>query len=217
MADRYGGIGIGNAGGSGRCSSNGLQTRGVGVTPLVAPGADKVPLVRHADLRTPPLRAVYAGATQAALPFGAVPVRALVATGGEYVRNLDHESQKCPRTLAIRPWLRARRTSCEICSILRAVYLLAVQPQAGRWMRCAPSKLCALGHQPEADLGPRSPMGTRLPVLNAGLRGGPSLCLAVCGGFRQALAAQRTGLLNIALSGAYLDFKAINFGQRIAA
>lgn len=101
-ADRYGGAGIGSAGGSGRCTSYGeLQTKGVGKTPLIGHDADP----GHASGTQPILGAIvetlFACVFNDALPFGAVPTLALLLvhrTPGQPV---------CPttRALTIRPFV----------------------------------------------------------------------------------------------------------------
>ncbi|MFO1227019.1 hypothetical protein [Roseateles sp.] len=215
VADRYGGIGIGNAGGSGRCSasSNGLQTKGVGVTPLVGPGADKYHSSGTLMLADAAAEAVYAGAYQAALPFGAVPVLALVATGGEYVRNLDHESQKCPRTLAIRPLVA--RPAHFMRNLLHPAGRVPAGSSAPGWTVDAvrtKQALALLATNLKLTLGPSIADGDEIAVLNAGLREVVRRFAWQCAaGFAKRLPHSTLGCSNIALSGAYLDFGLSNF------
>lgn len=86
--DRYGGIGVGTAGGSGRCAVHGqLQTKGVGVTPLVAHDADANHSSGEQTVLSALAEAVFAQVFQAALPFGAVPTLAVMlvqATAATY-------------------------------------------------------------------------------------------------------------------------------------
>jgi hypothetical protein len=80
-ADRYGGIGVGAAGGSGRCASfGGLQTKGVGATSLVAHNADAHHSSGTQTALSAMVETVFAQVFQAALPFGAVPTLAVLLT-----------------------------------------------------------------------------------------------------------------------------------------
>jgi hypothetical protein len=107
LADRYGGVGVGRAGGSGRCGVHGgLQAKGVGVTPLVAPDAGRYHSSGTLTLVEAGIEAVYASVYSHCLPFGAVPVLAVVATGGTFNPGYDHDSRaRCMRALAFRPFV----------------------------------------------------------------------------------------------------------------
>lgn len=102
-ADRYGGVGTGTAGGSGRCATFGdLQTKGVGVTSLVAHDGD----LHHSSGTQTALSAlaetVFSGVFEAALPFGAVPtVAALLIQPAEE----GGDPMTPPRALTIRPFV----------------------------------------------------------------------------------------------------------------
>ncbi|HEY8881094.1 MAG TPA: hypothetical protein VIN03_26215 [Roseateles sp.] len=102
-ADRYGGIGVGAAGGSGRCASFGdLQTKGVGATPLVAHNAD----AHHSSGAQTALSAlvetVFAQVFEVALPFGAVPTLAVLLTRPPGDRGSVRSNT---RALTVRPFV----------------------------------------------------------------------------------------------------------------
>lgn len=215
-ADRYGGIGIGNAGGSGRCSSfvNGLQTKGVGVTPLVGPGADRFHSSGTLMLVEAATEAVFAGAYQAALPFGAVPVHAVVATGGEYLRELTHDSQaRCLRALAIRPLVA--RPAHFMRNVLHPSGRLPMGPAAKGWSVDAvrtKQALTLLAANLKQTLALQTPDSDEIATLDAGLREVVRRFAWQCAaGFAKRLPHGTLGCSNIALSGAYLDFGLSNF------
>ena len=120
-ADRYGGVGVGAAGGSGRCAAyGGLQTKGVGVTPLVGHDADANHSSGEQTVLSALTEAVFAQVFQAALPFGAVPtlsvllvrrmgearlspsaravtVRPFVLRPAHFIRNMLNQQQRQPQ------------------------------------------------------------------------------------------------------------------------
>ena len=112
--------------------------------------------------------------------------------GRRYVRNLDQEPNA--RTLAIRPWSRAQRTSCEICSILRA--RVPAGGSAPGWTVDAvrtKQTLALLATNLKLTLGPSIADRDEIAVLNAGLR---EVVVALPGGVRRVsptLATQHTG------------------------
>ncbi len=215
-ADRYGGIGVGTAGGSGRCSTfNGLQTKGVGATPLVAPDADRFHSSGMAMLMEAAAEVVFAGAYQAALPFGAVPVHALVLTGGRYRRDLGNDFwAPCVRTLIIRPFVPRP------AHFMRNIFHVAEQNgsadmpglTADTWrvtqsMRLLPAVLkhvlCL-----EADLA-KEPM-----LIDTGLRELARRCAwQSAAGFAKRLPHGSISCSNLALDGAYLDFGLSSFAS----
>lgn len=102
-ADHYGGTDIGAAGGSGRCSAyGGLQTKGVGVTPLVGHDADEHHSSGAQSVMSAMVEALFAPVYQAALPFGAVPTLAILL-----VHRI--ESERLPitaaRAITVRPFV----------------------------------------------------------------------------------------------------------------
>jgi len=81
-ADRYGGIGVGRNGGSGRnVVINGLQVKGIGRTPLLGQGVE----IGHASggcyFEEALRETIFAEIVAAEFPHGAVPVLALIDTG----------------------------------------------------------------------------------------------------------------------------------------
>jgi uncharacterized protein YdiU (UPF0061 family) len=81
-ADRYGGYGIGFHGGSGRCGIAGqFQIKGIGVTPLVSAHSDELHSHGAVTLEESIREAVFAEVASQELPYGAVPVIAIIGTG----------------------------------------------------------------------------------------------------------------------------------------
>lgn len=81
-ADRYGGVGIGSNGGSGRAAYvNGYYVKGIGATPLVGKKSDRVHATGHCELQECIREAVLSECIDAEFPWGAVPVLAIIGTG----------------------------------------------------------------------------------------------------------------------------------------
>jgi len=81
-ADRYGGMGIGCNGGSGRAAYvNGYYVKGIGATPLVGKLSDRVHSTGHCELQECIREAVLSECVDAEFPHGAVPVLAIIGTG----------------------------------------------------------------------------------------------------------------------------------------
>ena len=214
-ADRYGGMGVATAGGSGRCAGiDGLQTKGVGVTPLVSPCGDRFHSSGTLMLVEAATEAVFAGAYQAALPYGAVPLHAVILTGGSFMRELDHDSQaRCLRALAIRPWVA--RPAHFMRNILHHAGRLPAGPAAPGWSvdavrtRLAQASLASnLRQLLDVDV----PAEDEIATLDAGLRELVRRHAWQCAAaFAKRLPHGTLGCSNIALSGAYIDFGLSNF------
>jgi len=106
VVDRYGGNGIGSAGGSGRCGSfGGLQTKGVGVTPLVSPDADSYHSSGTMVVEEAAQETIMSEVFRFALPFGAVPVIGFAGTGGTFSEAAAYgEVHVRRRVVLIRPF-----------------------------------------------------------------------------------------------------------------
>lgn len=82
FADRYGGIGIGSNGGSGRnVIVGGVQVKGAGRTPLVCPHTPRAHASGGAYLEECVREAIFAAVVGHDFPYGAVPVLEIVDTG----------------------------------------------------------------------------------------------------------------------------------------
>jgi len=102
-ADCYGGIGVGAAGGSGRCAAyGGLQTKGVGATSLVAHDADRDHSSGVQSVFGALPETLFGLVYQAALPFGAVPTLAMLL-----VHQPEGQSNRSciARALTVRPFV----------------------------------------------------------------------------------------------------------------
>ncbi len=94
-ADRYGGHGAGDGGGSGRCATlNDVQIKGVGQTPLLSLSRDPFhssgTMTLHEAAREVIYERIYAGV----LPYGTVRSLAIVCTGGRFEDR--HYSEAVP-------------------------------------------------------------------------------------------------------------------------
>lgn len=82
FVDRYGGIGIGSNGGSGRAAAiNGYYVKGIGPTPLVGKNTNPAHATGHCTLEECIREAVLSECVAAEFPWGAVPVLAIIGTG----------------------------------------------------------------------------------------------------------------------------------------
>ncbi|MCP2021979.1 UNVERIFIED_ORG: hypothetical protein J2Y76_002894 [Pseudomonas reinekei] len=99
MAERYGGDGILNNGGGGRCGFDGMwQLKGLGPNQLVGNDVDP----RHGDgnlsLETAIYESIWSEIIQAVLPYGAIRTIAILDTGSEF----DFGGVMTPRGLLVR-------------------------------------------------------------------------------------------------------------------
>lgn len=82
FADRYGGMGIGSNGGSGRAASvNGYYVKGIGPTPLIGKTTNPAHSTGHCTLEECVREAVLSECVDAEFPWGAVPVLAIIGIG----------------------------------------------------------------------------------------------------------------------------------------
>lgn len=214
-ADRYGGAGVGAAGGSGRCTTHGgLQTKGTGVTPLVAPHADRLHSSGTLILFEAATEALFAGVYGACLPFGAVPVHAVVLTGGRFVQPLgDDAAAPCVRSLAVRPFVA--RPAHFMRNLLNPDGLRAAGPEApgltaDAWRTTQALALLASNFQ--ASLGLPGGEHDEAALLDAGFRElARRLAWQCAAGFAKRLPHGTLSCSNMALNGAYLDFGVSSF------
>ena len=107
VVDVYGGAGTGTAGGSGRCSIyRGLQTKGVGRTPLVSPDADVYHSSGRMTIEEACQEAIFSEVYGLCLPFGAVKTIAVISTGAKFFESsLDNITMERHRALVLRPFV----------------------------------------------------------------------------------------------------------------
>lgn len=102
-ADRYGGRGIGNAGGSGRCGYvDGFYVKGIGPTPLVDPSGPFFHTHGALTLEEAIREVVLSEVAGAELPHGAIPTLAVIAIKQRLHHSAKDEDGE-PRALLIRP------------------------------------------------------------------------------------------------------------------
>lgn len=103
-ADRYGGVGISRNGGSGRAVTlGGYHVKGIGRTPLVSTLADPAHASGGAYLEECAREAIWAEIVQAEFPHGAVPVLAILDTGGHVVWETNKGPKSEQKCLLVRP------------------------------------------------------------------------------------------------------------------
>ncbi|WEF31563.1 hypothetical protein [Pseudoduganella chitinolytica] len=103
-ADRYGGSGIGQNGGSGRAAVIGAyHVKGTGPTPLIGAGTDRAHASGGAYLEECLREAVLSELVAAEFPHGAVPTLGILDTG--LIQHWPDADPPCsePRTLLVRP------------------------------------------------------------------------------------------------------------------
>ncbi len=123
-ADRYGGSGIGNNGGSGRAALiNGYLVKGIGPTPLIADNADLGHASGGAFLEEAIRECIYSEIVRQEFPHSAIPILAIIDTGFSQRLGADGRAQR--RVLVVRPaFLRPAHFD-------RAVGYLAARPDDG--------------------------------------------------------------------------------------
>src|SRR6218665_1025213 len=95
LAERYGGLGVGNNGGGARAGLvAGLQIKGIGCTPLAGSGNDYFHKYGGASVVEAALEAIWGEVCDAALPFGAIRVRAIIGTGTMVPRKYPRSGQR---------------------------------------------------------------------------------------------------------------------------
>lgn len=103
-ADRYGGIGIGRNGGSGRAAMvHGYHVKGIGRTPLVSPLTDHGHASGGAYLEECVREAIFSELVAAEFPGGAVPILAIIDTGLTQVWQTDRGPMRERHCLIVRP------------------------------------------------------------------------------------------------------------------
>lgn len=103
-ADRYGGAGLANNGGSGRAVVlNGRHVKGIGRTPLIGAGTDEAHASGGAYLEEVVRESMLAEIAAAEFPWGAVRTRAIIDTGLRVVWDEDQGPRPERRCLMVRP------------------------------------------------------------------------------------------------------------------
>ncbi len=103
-ADRYGGDGIGQNGGSGRAAIiNGYHVKGIGRTPLVGAYVDRSHSSGGAYLEECVRETIFSELMNAELPGGAIPTIAIIETGEIQVWDTDLGPKIERRCLLVRP------------------------------------------------------------------------------------------------------------------
>lgn len=209
LADRYGGIGCGDAAGSGRCSSyQGVQTKGVGPTTLIGPKADKYHSSGLLSLSEASLEAIFSKVYSVALPFGAVPTIAVVLTGGTYIEYVTTgDARPALRALAFRPLVA--RPAHFLRNVLSPGGRLpegtaapGLTRDAMRTREALRLLASSMKHALELD-GPED----KAAILDQGLRElARRIAWQCAAGFARRLPHGSLCCSNISLSGQYLDF-----------
>ncbi|MEW6704359.1 MAG: hypothetical protein AB1430_05865 [Pseudomonadota bacterium] len=103
-ADRYGGVGIGLNGGSGRAAFlNGYHVKGLGRTPLVSLHTDLSHASGGAYLEESVRDVIFTEIVRAEFPYSAVPILALIDTGEHRVFHFPDRTDVERRVLVVRP------------------------------------------------------------------------------------------------------------------
>lgn len=103
-ADRYGGMGLANNGGSGRAVVfNGCHIKGVGRTPLIGAGTDDAHASGGAYLEEVVRESILAEIADAEFPWGVVRTLAVIDTGLSVVWDEDQGPRRERRCLMVRP------------------------------------------------------------------------------------------------------------------
>lgn len=210
-ADRYGGIGTGPNGGSGRCSIDdmGLQTKGVGVTPLVAPAAEEIHNSGVVHLMEACIEAIFGEAYSYCLPFGSVPVVAVVLTGEEYsiATRFDPLSLR-RRTLVVRPFVT--RPAHFLRNLKFRAELERAGPDSPGLSRDAARTVKAmegLAHNLHQALCLSHTGEDEIAVIDQGLRElARRFAWQAAAAFAKRLPHGTLSCSNVALSGSYLDY-----------
>lgn len=101
-ADRYGGVGSSPHGGSGRCGlSYGFHGKGIGPTPLVSTGSDWHHSNGCMSLGEALREVVSSEIAGAELPFGAIPIVAIIDAGTYFSRVRNEPGER--RAIIVRP------------------------------------------------------------------------------------------------------------------
>jgi hypothetical protein len=213
-ADRYGGTGTGLNGGSGRCSitPGGLQTKGVGVTPLVATNADGIHGSGVVYLMEACVEATYGAIYSSCLPFSATPVLALILTGGQYVASSKFDPPTTRRrTLAIRPFVTRPAHFMRNMLFRDSVGKMGVEGWSRDAMRTAEAMRTLAEHlQHTLDLSISA--ADEVATIDAGLREmARRFAFQSAASFAKRLPHGTLSCSNIALSGSFLDYGLSNY------
>lgn len=209
-ADRYGGYGVGRAGGSGRCSAFGnLQIKGVGRTSLVTPEADPYHTSGTLTLREAAREAIFSNIFESLLPYGVVPSLAVVLTGGiisHEMSGTDHLHQRALllREFALRP-----------AHYLRNILHEAETVPEGMYSRDTTRTILAINTLDrgfEEVLGSAVAGTTGIEQINLGLKIlAHRIAAQLATSFARRIFQTSLNCSNIALDGRFLDFGVTTF------
>ena len=103
-ADRYGGTGIGNNGGSGRAVViNGYHVKGIGKTPLVSSLPEDIFSTGEAYLEECVRETIFSELVSLEFPHSSIPTLAIIDTGISQISNTTKGQIFKRRTLLVRP------------------------------------------------------------------------------------------------------------------
>ncbi|MEQ1638470.1 MAG: hypothetical protein ABL903_17500 [Methylococcales bacterium] len=213
-ADRYGGYGVGHAGGSGRCANLGtMQVKGVGPTPLVTQIED----IHHSSgtmtLHEAGREAIWSRILPVFLPYGVVPSLAIVLTQGIFPErdpdgvDIPRQRSLLLREFAVRPahFMRNLHFKTPVCqtSGLRGDTLRTQAAMA--YLHLALEQ--AYGNQISGVSG--------IQQINLGLSlMAKRFAAQVAAAFAKRIFHASLGCSNIALDGRYIDFGTMTFVDR---
>ncbi len=202
-ADRYGGIGVGSGGGSGRCAGwGGLQTKGVGRTALVGHDADEFHSSGTLPVQGALIETLFPLIFQAALPFGAVPTLAVLLVH----RPAGEPVSSGARALTVRPFVL--RPAHFMRNLLNQEQRLAQGATAPGLTRDAYRVTQSLLH---FTAGLQFSLGLEgtdpATIIDAGLREiTRRLAWQFAASFAKRLPHGSVGCSNVSLAGEFLDF-----------
>lgn len=214
FADRYGGHGIGDMGGSARCATFGdVQVKGVGGTPLLGPKADRFHVSGTVTLTEAAREVIWSEILPVVLPFGVVPALAIVLTKGVFFVPLPNGLElPCQRTLlmrqfALRPAHYMRNTMSRM-PIARNTGSDGLSGDA----RLAKNAISMLDAGLEQAFGTQLGDTTGIERINLGLRlMVQRFGIQLAAGFAKRIFHGALSCSNIALDGRFLDFGVITF------
>jgi hypothetical protein len=206
-ADRYGGYGVGHAGGSGRCATIGtIQIKGVGRTPLVTPKLDPFHTSGTVSLQEAGREVIWSQILQNVLPHGVVPPLAIVLTGG-----VDPQGNGIPRQRT----LLFREFALRPAHYLRNINFKTSEVGVGGLCQDAcrardAINMLHLGF--DEVLGRETASANGIEKINLGLRSmAKRFAAQIAASFAKRIFHGALNCSNIALDGRFLDFGVTTF------
>ena len=208
--DIYGGFGIGAAGGSGRCSIfRGMQTKGVGRTPLVSLDGDHYHSSGTMSMEEACQEAIFSAVYGRCLPFGALETVAVALTGGKFVEQFPNGTTVARRRalifrpFTIRPAHFLRNLFFARAATTTQSYAVGLTADAHRTQKA----LLNLPKTLAVTLGLTASSGAEVDDLYDSLRElGRRYAHQIAASFAKRLPHGALNGSNLALNGAYLDF-----------